>query len=304
MHDPTLWSRIWDFGASLLPYWWALLAGGVFAVEPMIEPLLGRRCKDCLDKYLPKERRHSWLRWLSIAAIFVANFLVYDDVSKKSREIENEAHNKIEAAETARDSAVKSLNDLQASVIKDSARNANAKSSAALPTPFALFSMGDNPGPVMIANNFIGNLCGASILSAGNNAKGVTAVNNVISDACSVPQSVDQTALLLSMWVRGNELTHPRIYKTHEPKKESDGTYSTTFNVDVYEQYGQLDIGLRAPFMLGFEIQHEGKIIESKAIVRQGFAFRSLGSAIGRYEVIVKQTKPIDGVEVHTEYAP
>jgi hypothetical protein len=80
-----LFARIFDFGWALLGYWWVLVPGGIFAVEPMLESFLRRSWKDWLDERWSKDHRHRHFRWGSVVAILVASFLAFDDVNTKSR---------------------------------------------------------------------------------------------------------------------------------------------------------------------------------------------------------------------------
>jgi hypothetical protein len=97
MDDPSFWSRIYEFGAALFGYWWALVAGGLFAIEPMIEPLLGQRTKYFLDKWSLNTRKNI-LRSLSVVAILLASFLAFDNVNSRLRNVTRECDELIHAA--------------------------------------------------------------------------------------------------------------------------------------------------------------------------------------------------------------
>ena len=85
--EPTIWARIWDYAWALLPYWWLIVAGGVLAVEPMIEAFVPRNWQEPINNYWPKERRHQHFRVASVIALFVASFLAFDDVSTRNRSL-------------------------------------------------------------------------------------------------------------------------------------------------------------------------------------------------------------------------
>src|SRR5437879_11211505 len=83
--EPSVWARLYEFAWAFWPYWWALAAGGIFALEPMMESYLRQPQKIWLDSYWPKEARQRHFRWASIVAVLVASFLAFDDVSIKSK---------------------------------------------------------------------------------------------------------------------------------------------------------------------------------------------------------------------------
>jgi hypothetical protein len=90
--EPSLLARIWDFGSALLPYWWALVASIIFAVEPMIEGLLRPSWKDYIDQHWPRDKRHTHFRWAAAAALLIASFFAFDDVNKRNRELLKNSH--------------------------------------------------------------------------------------------------------------------------------------------------------------------------------------------------------------------
>jgi hypothetical protein len=90
--EPSLFARIFDFCRALLLYWWLLVPGGVLVVEPMIETFVPQSWKDPVDRRWPKETRHKIFRWASAAALLIASFLAFDDVSTRNRALQKEAH--------------------------------------------------------------------------------------------------------------------------------------------------------------------------------------------------------------------
>jgi hypothetical protein len=83
--EPSIWARLYDFGWALLPYWWILAPGGIFALEPMMESFLKEGALDRLNEKWPKATRRRHFRIASIAAMFLACFLAFDDLSTKYR---------------------------------------------------------------------------------------------------------------------------------------------------------------------------------------------------------------------------
>lgn len=86
--EPGLSARVYEFIAALAPYWWAIVAGGLFGVEPMLEPFLGPRFKEWSDSKFSKDDRHRIFRWAAVICIFVAGFLAFDDVNKRNRDLQ------------------------------------------------------------------------------------------------------------------------------------------------------------------------------------------------------------------------
>jgi hypothetical protein len=104
--EPSFVARIFDFGLALLPYWWLLVPGGVLVVEPMIETFVPQPWKDPIDQRWPKETRHRNFRLASVAALLVASFLAFDDVSTRNRALQkdvNQANGKLDEARRKRD---------------------------------------------------------------------------------------------------------------------------------------------------------------------------------------------------------
>jgi hypothetical protein len=83
--EPSLWARIYEFILAFGPYWWALAAGGIFALEPMMESYLRPEHKAWLDTHWSKETRQRHFRWASIAAVLIASFFAFDDINTKSK---------------------------------------------------------------------------------------------------------------------------------------------------------------------------------------------------------------------------
>lgn len=87
-NDPGFLSRLFDFGWALLPYWWLLVTGFIFAVEPMIEALLPGNWREAVNRHWSKEKRQLHFRWASLMAVLIASFLAFDDVSKRNRALQ------------------------------------------------------------------------------------------------------------------------------------------------------------------------------------------------------------------------
>jgi hypothetical protein len=83
--EPLIWTRLYDFGWALLPYWWILAPGGIFALEPMMESFLKEGFLSRLNERWPRAARRRHFRFASIAAMFLACFLAFDDLSAKYR---------------------------------------------------------------------------------------------------------------------------------------------------------------------------------------------------------------------------
>ncbi len=90
MDGPGLVARLYDFVWALLSYWWLLVPGGIFAVEPLIEGLAPSTWKSAIDKQWPKEKRHKLFRWGSTIALLFAGFLAFDDVNTRNRSLQRE----------------------------------------------------------------------------------------------------------------------------------------------------------------------------------------------------------------------
>lgn len=88
-NDPGFLSRIFDFGWALLPHWWLLATGFIFAVEPMIEALVPTKWRGAVNRHWSKETRHLHFRWASLLAVLVASFLAFDDVSNRNRTLQS-----------------------------------------------------------------------------------------------------------------------------------------------------------------------------------------------------------------------
>jgi hypothetical protein len=104
-NEPSFWTRLYEFGWSFWPYWWALAAGGIFALEPMMESYLRPDQKVWLDYRWPKDARQRHFRWASIVAILVASFLAFDDVSTRSRSLHKADQGAVEILRGERDEA-------------------------------------------------------------------------------------------------------------------------------------------------------------------------------------------------------
>jgi len=76
----------------MLSYWWLLVPGGVLVVEPIIETFAPQSWKERIDKRWPKETRHKNFRWASVAALLIASFFAFDDVSTRNRALQKEIH--------------------------------------------------------------------------------------------------------------------------------------------------------------------------------------------------------------------
>jgi hypothetical protein len=83
--EPSIWIRLYDFGWSLLPYWWILAPGGIFALEPMMESFLKEGVLTRLNQSWPKTTRRRHFRVASIVAMFLSCFLAFDDLGTKYR---------------------------------------------------------------------------------------------------------------------------------------------------------------------------------------------------------------------------
>jgi hypothetical protein len=82
--DPSLTSRLFDFGIALGGAWFAVVTGVVLVIEQLLESIAPKIFKS-LDRRWPKEQRQTAIRW-SIAAAFVyVAFQAYDDVSGRLR---------------------------------------------------------------------------------------------------------------------------------------------------------------------------------------------------------------------------
>ncbi len=82
-NTPGFLARLYDFGWGLLTYWWLLVPGGLFAIQPLIETYLPESWwKTAPEKRISHETRRRLFRWASLIALFIASFLVYDDQSR------------------------------------------------------------------------------------------------------------------------------------------------------------------------------------------------------------------------------
>ena len=55
LSEPSYWSRLYDYGWALLPYWWLLVTGVIFAIEPLIEAFIPSKAKNWIEKRWPGE---------------------------------------------------------------------------------------------------------------------------------------------------------------------------------------------------------------------------------------------------------
>jgi hypothetical protein len=103
----SLLARAYEYFSALLPYWWALAAGGIFALEPMTESLLRQSHKEWLDLHWPKEARHRHFRWASTIAILIAGFFAFDDLNTRTRHVMTADQATITSLRDERDAARK-----------------------------------------------------------------------------------------------------------------------------------------------------------------------------------------------------
>jgi hypothetical protein len=111
--EPSIFAKLYEFGWALLAYWWVLVPGGIFAVEPMMEAFISPSHKETVDKYWPKAKRHRHFRWLSFIALAVASFLAFDDVNTRSRALHKTDQVALNTALVERDEARRQLIDAQ-----------------------------------------------------------------------------------------------------------------------------------------------------------------------------------------------
>lgn len=88
--EPSIWARIFEFGAALFGYWWLIVPGGIFALEPMMESLFRTEWNDWLAKKWPRPARHKTFRTLSLFSLIIASFLAFDDVNSRNRVLQRE----------------------------------------------------------------------------------------------------------------------------------------------------------------------------------------------------------------------
>ncbi len=86
MDDLGVIARIYDFAWAMLGYWWMLVAGIIFAVEPMIEGLAPEQWKSAIDKKWPKDKRRAHFRWAAVGALLLSSFFAFDDANMRNRE--------------------------------------------------------------------------------------------------------------------------------------------------------------------------------------------------------------------------
>lgn len=85
-----LFARIGQFALALWPYWWLLVPGGIFAIEPMTEGLLPDKWQKAVNKRWPRSKRHRHFRLASIAAVFIASFMAFDDVNVTNAKLQKQ----------------------------------------------------------------------------------------------------------------------------------------------------------------------------------------------------------------------
>ena len=100
--EPSYVTRIFDFGRALLSYWWLLVPGGVLVVEPIIETFAPQSWKERIDQRWPKATRHKNFRLASVAALLIASFFAFDDVSTRNRALQKEIYQAIGERDKAR----------------------------------------------------------------------------------------------------------------------------------------------------------------------------------------------------------
>jgi hypothetical protein len=96
--------RVPEFFVALFGYWWVIIPGGLFAVEPMIEPLFGKRVGRYRDS-IPHNARTTFFRWTAVAALLLASFLAWND----QHQIADIEHDKRVTAEGERNEARRQL---------------------------------------------------------------------------------------------------------------------------------------------------------------------------------------------------
>lgn len=99
--EPSFITRVFDFGLALWHNWWLLVTGGVLVIEPMIEMFVPQSWKDPIDRLWPKETRHKNFRWAAAAALLIASFFAFDDVSTRNRALQKDIHQAIGARDEA-----------------------------------------------------------------------------------------------------------------------------------------------------------------------------------------------------------
>jgi hypothetical protein len=88
--EPSIFGRVGDFLSALWTYWWALVPGGTLAIVPIIETHVSEKRQAAIDSWWPKEGRSRHIRWASAAAVPIAAFLAFDDVSTRNRALQRQ----------------------------------------------------------------------------------------------------------------------------------------------------------------------------------------------------------------------
>src|SRR6266851_2878116 len=95
MVEPSLPTRLWEFGAALAPYLWAVVGGGaIAAVWEWIKRY--QRYWRPLAWLVEHDKRH-WIAYVLILAGFVyASFQAFDDVNARLRHVvESQSHQRL-----------------------------------------------------------------------------------------------------------------------------------------------------------------------------------------------------------------
>jgi hypothetical protein len=103
--EPTVWMRVYDYSRALLTYWWILVPTGIVAVVRLVETLAPTRFQVIIERSWPKEGRWRHYIGMSIAAILVAGFLVFDETRLEKKILSKD----LSATRGERDSAVSQL---------------------------------------------------------------------------------------------------------------------------------------------------------------------------------------------------